>query len=66
MPCVPKDAIVRIVPYDPDDDALIACALAARASLIVSGDRHVVRLGEYEGIRIALAAEAVTLVEGSR
>ncbi len=32
--------IGRVVPNDPDDDAVIACALAARADLIVSGDKH--------------------------
>lgn len=55
----PND-IGRVVPNDPDDDAVIACALAARADLIVSGDKHLHSLGgEYNGIPIVTAAQAV-------
>jgi putative PIN family toxin of toxin-antitoxin system len=41
-----------IIAEDPDDDEVLACALAARAEVIVSGDRHLLRLVEYQGIRI--------------
>ena len=44
---------------DPDDDKFIECALLAGAPLIVSGDHHLLDLGEYEGIRIVTAAEFV-------
>ena len=45
---------------DPDDDHALACALAAKAELIVSGDkRHLLVLGEYQGIPIRTAAEAL-------
>jgi putative PIN family toxin of toxin-antitoxin system len=45
---------------DPDDDHVLACALAAKAKLIVSGDkRHLLVLGEYQGISIRTAAEAL-------
>ena len=57
--------IGRVVPDDPDDDAVIACALAARAELIVSGDKHLLGLGgQYQGIRIVAPAEAVELIGG--
>ncbi len=57
--------IGRVVPNDPDDDAVIACALAARAELIVSGDKHLLGLGgQYQGIRIVAPAEAVELIGG--
>lgn len=55
--------IQRVVPNDPDDDAVIACALAARADLIVSGDRHLHSLGgAYSGIRILTPAQAAHLI----
>ncbi|TRZ94111.1 MAG: putative toxin-antitoxin system toxin component, PIN family [Rhodocyclaceae bacterium] len=55
--------IGRVVPNDPDDDAVIACALAARADLIVSGDKHLLGLGgQYQGIRIVAPTEAVELI----
>ncbi len=44
---------------DPDDDAVLPCALAARADLIVSGDDDLRALGMFEGIPIVSAAEAL-------
>jgi predicted nucleic acid-binding protein len=41
----------------------LACALAAKVDLIVSGDRHLLDLGgEYQGIRIVTPAEALQLI----
>jgi predicted nucleic acid-binding protein len=50
---------LHIVGDDPDDDKFVECALAAGASLIVSGDRHLLDLGEYQDVRILPAAEFV-------
>ena len=47
---------------DPSDDAVLACALGAKTELIVSGDRHLLDLKEYQGIRIVTAAEAVRVI----
>jgi predicted nucleic acid-binding protein len=47
---------------DPDDDAVLACALAAQADLIVSGDAHVRELKHYQRIQIVNPAEAVQLI----
>ena len=44
---------------DPDDDAVLACALAARADLIASGDDDLRALGTFENIPIISAAEAL-------
>jgi putative PIN family toxin of toxin-antitoxin system len=51
----------RIV-RDPDDDHVIATALAARASLIVSGDRDLLDLGTFRDIRILNAADALRML----
>ncbi len=37
---------------DPDDAAVLACALAARAEAIVSGDDDLHALGSYQGIPV--------------
>lgn len=42
---------------DPDDDKFIECALTAGAEVVVSGDHHLLDIGEYEGISILSAAE---------
>lgn len=55
--------VPRVVVGDVDDDQVIAAAVAARADLIVSGDRkHLLPLGSHEGIAIIEASEALRLI----
>lgn len=60
--------VPHIVTSDADDDHVLACAVAAKADLIVSGDRHLLALGShYQGISImtpARAAETITQAIG--
>lgn len=57
-------SVPRVVAGDADDDQVIAAAVAARADLIVSGDRkHLLPLGSHQGIDIVDAAEAVRRLE---
>ena len=44
---------------DPDDDEVLALALAARVDLIVSGDDDLLVLQAFEGIPILTPAQAV-------
>jgi putative PIN family toxin of toxin-antitoxin system len=37
---------------DPDDDKFLACALNSKAKLIVSGDKHLLNVANYRGIKI--------------
>jgi predicted nucleic acid-binding protein len=48
-----------VVPDGIDDNTVIACALAAQADLIVSGDAHLLNLKHYQRMRIIDAAEAM-------
>ena len=43
---------VKFVRDDPDDDKFLEAAIAAGAEIIVSGDRHLLRLHQYKGIQI--------------
>lgn len=43
------------VSVDPDDDAVLACAVAAGAQIVVSGDDDLLRLGQYAEILIYTA-----------
>jgi predicted nucleic acid-binding protein len=40
------------VPNDSKDDMVIAAALEANAAYIISEDRHLLALGEYQGIKV--------------
>jgi len=51
---------------DPDDDHVLACALAAKADLIVTRDLDLLDLTTYQGIPIVAAAEALRRIEAQR
>jgi len=44
---------------DPDDDQVIACALAAQGNIIVSRDADLLSLTSYQGILMLSAAETL-------
>jgi predicted nucleic acid-binding protein len=51
--------ITPTVLADPDDDHVLACALAADADLIVSGDAGLLNLKQFHGMPIVTPLEAV-------
>ncbi len=52
---------VRVVIEDPDDDKIVECAIAARASHIVTGDPHLLVLKEVFGIKVVSPSEFLGL-----
>ena len=46
-----------VVQDDPDDNKFIECAVECRANYIISGDRHLLNLKEYEGIKLIKSSE---------
>lgn len=48
-------SIEPVILADPDDDAILACALSADAQIITSGDSHLLALKTYRGISILTA-----------
>jgi putative PIN family toxin of toxin-antitoxin system len=42
----------EIVKSDPDDNIIIDCAIAAEAEFLITGDKHLLELQEYKGIKI--------------
>ncbi len=50
---------------DPDDDAVLACALAAGADLIVTRDQDLLTLGTFRNIRILNSGDALTAIAAS-
>jgi putative PIN family toxin of toxin-antitoxin system len=49
---------------DPDDDEVLACAVAAHADAIVSGDSHLLKLGTFQGIPIVTVTRALEMIRG--
>jgi len=43
---------VEQIKVDPSDNRILECALESKAAFIVTGDRHLLELGEYEGIPV--------------
>lgn len=50
---VPGQAdVAGSVPDDPDDEAILACAVDGQADVVVSGDQHLLALGSFRDIPI--------------
>jgi len=56
-----KTPKLKVVKNDPDDDKFIECAVALNANIVVSGDREVLAVKEYKGIRILAPQEFLKL-----
>ena len=54
---------VRAIHADPDDNRVLECALAADVDTIVSGDSHLLDLGQWQGIRVLSPAEFIREIE---
>lgn len=59
MRVIVPSSIANVIPEDPSDNRIIECALEIKADLIVTGDRHLLALKEFEGIKIRTASEAL-------
>ena len=51
------DTFNRVVPSDPDDDIIIACAIQANVSFIITGDNHLLKLKKFQQIQIISSSQ---------
>jgi len=64
---VAPDQIKPVVPNDPDDDIVVACAIVGKATHLVSYDPHLLNLGEtYQGIAILDGLHFLYAVRGDK
>lgn len=55
----PKISVIR---EDPADDKFLACAVSCQASFIVAGDKHLLKLKEFQGISIVSPREFLRII----
>ena len=60
-----KPRSLDIVSADPDDNKLFECAVALNARFIVSGDKAVVEVRDYMGIRVENPQQFLTRIRGA-
>ncbi len=56
---------LKAVPDDPDDDMVIDCAVIGKPTHIVTGDKHLLALSNYQEILIMKATDFVNLLSES-
>ena len=54
---------IRTIKADPDDNRVLECAVECQADYIVTGDTHLLELGEYRGICIRTPADFLQLID---
>ncbi len=52
----------KVILEDPDDDIIIRAAYDGKADYIVSGDRHLLSLKEFKGIKILTVEEMLNVL----
>jgi uncharacterized protein len=43
---------LSVIAEDPDDNRVLECAVQGEAEVIVTGDKHLLKLANYQGISI--------------
>lgn len=54
---IQADQVVKGVCSDADDEKFLSCALAANVKALISGDKHLLDLKQYQSVRILTARE---------
>jgi putative PIN family toxin of toxin-antitoxin system len=54
---------IAVIKEDESDNRYLECAIEAKAHYIISGDKHLLNLGEYRGIIILPPAAFVALLD---
>ena len=60
---VDPTVVLDVIQEDQSDNRYLECAIEGKAQYIISGDKHLLELGEYKGIVILPPAAFITLLE---
>jgi putative PIN family toxin of toxin-antitoxin system len=59
--CVSGQLVLKNVAPDPGDDKIISCAIEGEAQFIVTGDKTLQQVKEYQGIKIISAQQFISV-----
>lgn len=59
---VEGENVPDVIKADPTDNKYLACAHEGEANCILSGDHHLLELGDYEGIPVITASDFLNLI----
>lgn len=54
---------LNVIKDDPDDDRILECAVEGKAKYLVSGNKHLLNLKEFQGIKILTARQMLEILE---
>jgi putative PIN family toxin of toxin-antitoxin system len=63
---VDPEEVLSVIAEGPDDNRVLECAVKGRADLIVSGDRHLLKLAQYQGITILTVRQFMESAEAAQ
>lgn len=52
---------IDVVKEDPTDNRIVECAAASGSEYLISGDKHLLKLGQYRGIKVVTPADFVEI-----
>jgi len=55
---------LNLIEDDPDDNKFVECALEGRARYVVTRDRHLLKVKEYEGVRMVDDGKFIGILKG--
>ena len=57
---------IKEIKEDPEDDKFLECAVGGKAEIIVSSDRHLLKVREFQGIPILTPTNALNFLKNSK
>jgi uncharacterized protein len=54
---------LKVIAEDPDDDRVLECAVSAGSDYLVTGDKDLLRLKQYDAIKIVSVAAFLDLLQ---
>jgi hypothetical protein len=54
---------LNVVQEDPSDNKFLECAIEGKADYLVSGDNHLLKLKEFEKVKIISVTDFLSIIE---